>query len=457
MPHKLYPYQREGVFAAEAFDGRILLADEQGLGKTLQAIWYIHRDRTARLPAVVVCPASVKYNWEHEIMFNLGIRPTVLEGTNPPRQGYKLAAAPRVVIINYDILKPWMEYLRGLGLRTVIADECHYCMSRDTLRTKMMKLLTKETPNFLALSGTPLTNRPADLWPTLNMLWPASYKSFWSYAQTYCDAHKGFWGWTYKGAKNIPELHAELKKHGMVRRLKADVLKELPDKVRRVIPVPMSDPLEYRRAQTDFILWLTKLDPARAKSAARAQKLVQIGYLKRLAAQLKIDAVAEWIDNHLQGGDGKLVVFAVHKGMIKALRERCRYKSVTIDGSITGRLRQAAAVQFQKDKGTRVLFGNIQAAGVGLTLTAADTAVFTELGWKPAEHSQAEDRIHRITQTQKAFIYYLVAAGTIEQTLCELIQQKQEIIRGVLDGEGGGEGLDIYDLLCAGLLKTGAA
>ena len=161
--------------------------------------------------------------------------------------------------------------------------------------------------------------------------------------------------------------------------------------------------------------------------------------------------MAEWINNFLETTDEKLVVFAVHKGMIRELQTRCKTKSVTIDGSVTGRLRQAAAAQFQNDKATRLFFGNLQAAGVGLTLTAASTVVFAEMGWTPGSHTQAEDRIHRIGQMGTAFVYYLVAAGTIEAHLCEIIQEKQEIIKNVLDGGDAGESLEIYDQLLARL------
>lgn len=453
MPrHKLYTYQKESVYAAEReFGGRILLADATGLGKSVQTCWYLHRNPHLR-PAVIVCPASVKYGWESEIQNNMGIRPAVLEGQTPVKFGRN---PPPILIINHDILRHWVAALIDIYPQFVGLDEGQNFGNRTAKRTKAARALTKNVPSLWVLTATPLQNRPAELWPALNMLWPAEFASFWSFAHEFCDARRGFWGWTYKGAKNVDALHQLLRRLGMIRRLKRDVLQELPACTRRVLPVPMSDPLEYRRAQDDFITWLAKQDPGRARAAARAKKVTQMGYLRRLAAQLKIDAVVEWINNFLSGGE-KLAVFAVHRGMIKALRERCKAKSVVLDGSVTGLLRKQVVQQFKNDKGTRLFLGNIQASGTGLDglQHVCSTAAIVEMPWKPGECLQLEGRLDRIGQEQLSFMNYLVARGTIEEYLCELNQEKQAVISGVLDG-GADAGLafDVYDQLCARMLE----
>lgn len=450
--HKLREYQKETVYEIEqTYNGRSLVSLEAGLGKTATSLWYLHRNRATALPAVVVCPASIKYVWEHEALQNLGLRAAVLDGQRPPRSGH-FTDRPDLVIINYDILRFWVDWLREMDLRTIIIDESQYISNRRALRTQATRDLCRGVPNVLALSGTPLTNRPAELWPTLNILRPDLFKSFWAYAHQFCEARRTPWGWNYGGARDIPTLHRLLRRAAMVRYLKKDVLHELPDKQQALVPVPMTNPGEYRKAKEDFLAWLTRKDPGKARAAARAQRLTQLGYLRRLAAQLKIDAVVEWIKNFLAGGDDKLVVFAVHKGMIAALRDRVGAKSVTVDGGVTGLNRKAAVQAFQGDKSVRVFYGNVQAAGVGLTLTAASTVAFAELPWTPGALSQAADRIHRIGQQNVSWIYYLVAAGSIEEHLCKILQEKQEVIRGVLDGVDGGETLDIYDQLCARLL-----
>lgn len=242
----------------------------------------------------------------------------------------------------------------------------------------------------------------------------------------------------------------------MVRRLKKDVLKDLPEKMRCVVPVEISDRKEYEKARDDFAGWLKSVQPDRVQSALRAQQITQIGYLLRLTAKLKLRSVVEWCNNFLEGSDEKLVVFGVHTKMIEALDRRLNGgKHVVVDGSVTGRLRKAACDQFQRDPKTRVLIGNIKAAGVGLTLTAASTVAFAELFWTPGAMTQAEDRCHRIGTTQTVWAYYLTAAGTIEERLAKAIQEKQRVIRATLDGGTMEDDLSILDQLLAELAGPG--
>jgi SWI/SNF-related matrix-associated actin-dependent regulator 1 of chromatin subfamily A len=161
----------------------------------------------------------------------------------------------------------------------------------------------------------------------------------------------------------------------------------------------------------------------------------------------------DWINQFLEDSDEKLVVFAVHRGAIEVLKKRCKAKSVVMSGAVTGRKRDAAVKQFQTDKKTRLLIGNIRAAGVGITLTAASTVVFVELDWRPGDHTQAEDRCHRLTQRMPVQIFYLIAKDTIEVEWCRLIQKKQETLSAVLDGEKTGKDLPLFDELMKRMRK----
>ena len=453
---KLIPfdYQKEVVRDIEDFEGRSLVSCEMGLGKTLCALLTLKRQKIESFPAVVVCPASVKYAWEHEAI-RVGIRPTVLEGTKPEKASRK-SNAPRLTILNYDILKHWLPTLIKQGTKTVIFDESQYLANRGSQRTKAAMKLGRSCRHVIALSGTPLVNRPAELWPTLHMIRPDLYPSFWQFAQRFCKPRRTPWGWDFSGASNLDILHSTLNRQCMIRRLKKDVLKDLPEKIRCVVPVEIADRKEYEKARDDFAGWLKTVQPDRVQSAMRAQQMTQIGYLLRLTAKLKLRSVVEWCNNFLEGSDEKLVVFGVHTKMIEALDRRLNGgKHVVVDGSVTGRLRKAACDQFQRDPKTRVLIGNIKAAGVGLTLTAASTVAFAELFWTPGAMTQAEDRCHRIGTTQTVWAYYLVAAGTIEERLCKAIQTKQEVIRATLDGGTMEDDLSILDQLLAELAGPG--
>ena len=441
------PYQDEGIRFIERFNGRVLLGDDMGLGKTMQALWSLQRN-PSWLPALVSCPTVAKYMWAREADFHLGMRASICEGETPPVfNRHDLSSVPPLTIINHDILHHWKPYLKKLKFNTFIGDEAQYFQNRKSLRTKAAKEITKDVDHVLMLSGTPMNNRPADMFAILNMLWPDHFNSFFSYAQEYCDPKRRPWGWEYKGATNLDKLGAEIRRLGMIRRLKADVLKDLPPKFRHVLPVPMSDETEYHRASNDFMGWMQTRNAHKMRSAAKAEALTKLGYLLRLAARLKMRSVVNWANDFLENSDEKLILFAVHEKAIDVLKRRINAKSVVIDGSVTGRARELAKEQFQKDKNTRLCIANIRAGGVALTLTAASTVGFVELWWRPTDHQQAEDRIHRIGQVNDCFIWYFVAAGTIEERLCQILQTKQAIISQALDGGSTMADLNIYEEL----------
>lgn len=445
---ELKPYQIKGAKTIRAFKGRALLADEMGLGKTIQALYWCMKTTKAR-PILVICPASIKYNWQREANMHVGMTSEVLEGEKQPK-GKKITNHP-ITIINYKILPFWLDYIERLDPKVVIIDEGHYIKHRGSGRSKNCKKLGRKSKHCIILTGTPLTSRPSELWHLLHILYPKLFSSFFSYAMKFCNAKKTFWGWQYKGAKNLGELHELLLETCMIRRLKVDVLKELPPKSRHIVIVDIEKPKEYKKAKNDFIGWLGKKSKAKAKKAERAKTLVKISYLKQLAAELKMKSVFNWVDNFLEQSDGKLIIFMKHKAIMKKLVDEYGKLSVRVDGSVTGRDRQVAVDLFQRSAKKRLFFGNIDAAGVGITLTAASTVLFIELDWAPGKHMQAEDRAHRIGQNDNVMIYYLIAKGTIEEEFCELLQKKQAVLDAVLDGSVNESDFDIYDELIKAL------
>ena len=461
-----YKYQKVGVKKiVDRFGGRALLADEMGLGKTPQALWSaqkLRRRSKRKKSVIIVCPANLKWQWQREAEKHARINATILEGRTP---GKKPLVDGRHYIINYDILgregrwrRTWLNKLKDLKPGTVIIDEVQYISNPQTVRTRAVRALCKRVPYVIGLGGTGgLENCPAELFPILNIIAPETFDSFHTFAMRYCAPRRTFWGWEFKGATNLGELHELLKETCMVRRLKKNVLKDLPPKQRSVIPVNIENKKEYQEAETDFIKWLRKKSKRKASRASSAERLVQVGYLKRLAAQLKMKSVYEWIDNFLSGGEEKLIVFGVHRSVLNALHERYRGQSVLVTGSTTGRKRQEAVDRFNGNRKCRLFFGNINAAGVGWSCTSASTVLFVELSWTPGKHVQAEDRIHGIkrgVKGRRAAVYYLVARGTIEEKLVALLQSKQDIIDQTLDGKLRVSNFDILDQLETELLRA---
>lgn len=443
---KPYPHQEECLQEIEDFNGRALVAMQMGLGKSLTSLLYLHRHPEIQT-AVVVCPASIKWVWVKEARMHVGIRAEVLET-------HKVATAPlpvrsRLWIINYDILHSWLEFLRGLQPQLIIGDEIHYIQGRNTLRTRSFRTLCEGVPHVLALSGTPLVNRPAELWPTLNILRPKIWPNFHSFAHRHAGARLRHWGWDFRGASRIPELHQDLSQYCLVRRRKEDVLKGLPPKARHVLPLAITGRRTYDKAVKDFLGWLRSVSPSKARRAARAEQMVKLGYLLRLTARLKMQAVFEWVDNFLEDGN-KLLLYAIHTKVLDALEKRYKRISVRVDGSVLGKQRQKAFDQFNRLARTRLLLGNIDAAGVGWSCASASDVAFAELPWQPGKVEQCVDRAHglkRGIEGRRTRAWFLVAHGTCEEKLCEILQRKQKTVDHTLDGGKVKDTLDIHDLL----------
>jgi SWI/SNF-related matrix-associated actin-dependent regulator 1 of chromatin subfamily A len=485
---KLRPYQRVGVFFIDEFNGRVLLADEQGLGKTIQVLDWLRRYPKKR-PVVIVCPASVKYVWEEQAREHCNLRTTVCYSQKPPKK--KLLQNASIFIINYDILLHWSRYLRALHPQVVIFDEIQKIKNRGTIRTRAARLLcspirkvplkdlrlldnekyiqedslvafeddkhpdkkelhgivnslTKkharvkvQTPHLMGLSGTPLTNRPKELWSSLNLIWPLYFPAFTTFAWDYCEPEMTAYGWTFNGASNLPKLHKKLKRIGMIRRLKKDVAKDLPSKQITVIPMDITNRKEYKEASTNFINWLHRKNTAKAERASKAKRITQIAYLKRLAAEGKLKNVINWIDTFLETSDSKLVLGCMHHKIINAIHKKYKKKSVTFTGKTPPKKRHKAIMDFRNNPQRRIFTGQIQAAGTGVDglQKVSHTSAIVELPWEPGTLSQFFDRIHRIGQEQNVNIYIFIAKNTIEEKLCEIIQTKQEILTKILDGK----------------------
>jgi SWI/SNF-related matrix-associated actin-dependent regulator 1 of chromatin subfamily A len=439
-----FDYQLEGLAFLERKNGRAIIGDEMGLGKTLQAISYLQM-HPERLPALIVCPASVKTVWLREINKWSTLTATTLQGRKPYDPGKY-----NCYIINYDILKDWLGFFQNNSPKAIIADEVHLCKEPSTLRTKSVQTLAKKVKSFIGLSGTPIVNRPKEFFPALHMVDPKDFSSFWAYAMKFCNAHNNGFGWDFNGATNTQELYQKVTNTCMIRRLKKDVLKDLPPKIRTVVPLGMDEKIarEYEKAEKDFINWLYNKEGMEAASRAEgAEVLVKIEKLKQLAVESKAAECLEWITNFLESSE-KLVVFCTHTKTLEWIHNEFNHCSVTLDGSTPMGKRQEAIDRFQNDPNMKMFIGNIKATGVGITLTTASNVCFLELGWTPGDHDQAEDRVHRLTQEADCVnCYYLIAESTIEEDLAKLIDEKRHVISQVLDGKTVDETSMLTELL----------
>lgn len=434
----LYPFQQAGVDRLHALNGNALLADEQGLGKTRQSL--VWADEADAFPLLIVCQASLKHMWQRAVKEFTGKDSILLSGQTPAEESVE----SEVFIINYEVLQHWQEWLMFQGLKAIVCDEAQMIANRKNKRSQAAREISSMCEHVLMLTGTPMIGKPDSLWHLLHLVDPASYHSFTSFTRTFCKKRRRPWGMDYFGSKNEERLHRELKSL-MIRRLKSEVLKDLPEQQLSVVPIPLRDRTEYDRVQFDFLSWAKeKRGDAYAGRAAKAEQLVRMNNLKLIAAKAKFRGIVEWIDDFLQTGE-KLVVFGIHKKMMDALERRVDARSVKITGDTPKNIRQGLVDQFQEDPETRVFLGNIAAAGAGLTLTAASNVAFVELDWRPHMHSQASARCHRIGQKNTVTSHYLIAMDTIEERLAKVLQEKQELLSAVVDGGSRKDDIDIYD------------
>jgi SWI/SNF-related matrix-associated actin-dependent regulator of chromatin subfamily A-like protein 1 len=438
---RLFPYQIEGVKRLEELNGRALLADSMGLGKSCQVSTFISRNPD-NMPILIICPASLKLNWERELrLWGVTEKIKIINGTkdNFPKTG--------IVIMSYNVVYNYYIQIEEHNFKMLICDESHYLKRPESQRSKAVKYLSKGIEKIILISGTPITARPSELFLQLQMLKPEMFPSREKFLKRYCNLdHDG----TGKGCSNAAELHKILTDTFMIRRLKEDVLKDLPPKMYSVIPFEMgiSAREKYDFAKNDLISYLREnYDNATANKAIWAEAVVKLSHLRQLAVAGKIDETVEWIRSALEQGE-KLVIFAVHKVVINRLMEEFGDIAVKIDGSVSGKQRQENVDRFQKDDSIRLFIGNIQSAGVGITLTAASIVIFVETSWSPGDLTQAIDRVHRIGTTAECInVYYLVSVNSIDEDIARTLDRKSKVLADILDGGEIDENILIGELI----------
>lgn len=420
---QLFPYQVEGAkFLATVKRG--LLADEMGLGKSAQAIAAC--DELGARRVRVVCPASLVENWKREFKRFQKVDREIYSW------GDRVATVkPFVNVCSYD------RAAKDAGAMTshdvLILDEAHYLKNHKAKRTKAIfgpkcdgdGGLVSRAAHVFCLTGTPTPNNPSELWPMLRAVMPDAIRrdtgkplAYWPFVEKFCVTQDTGFGIKIVRGKNLPELKERISPF-ILRRKKDEVLKDLPSI--RFDELPLEGKLP-REASADAVAVAEALE----KDGVAGLKAIapHVAQLRRVTGLAKVPAAADWIADFLDGSDRKLVVFAHHRDVIGELtRLLDSHAFVTLTGDDTAEERQEAVDAFQNGE-ARLFIGQIQAAGTGLTLTAAGDALFVESSWTPADNQQAAMRIHRIGQRNACLVRFAMLAGSIDEDIQRAVMRK---------------------------------
>lgn len=443
-----YPYQQEGItFGLE--HKRIIIGDEPGLGKTLQSIGIV--DTANAFPCLVICPSSLKINWQREFEKFTDKSALVLNNNVRTTWSYLLTMGMhQVAIVNYESLKKYFVWDIKAGkqfrlkdvvfcpqikiFKSIIIDESHRVKDPSAQQTIFTKGLSVGKEWVILLSGTPVVNRPDDLIAQLSIM--NRLQQFGGRAKfvaDYCTDPKDKQA---EPAVPLSELSRQLYDTCMIRREKAKVLPQLPDKTRVDLYVEISNVAEYQLAAYELAAYLqeyTECTDWEIRRKMRMEALVKFMTLRSLATMGKIAQAVDFINTFLESGK-KLIVFCSLHDIVDELK-KVFPKAVTVTGRDSAVNKQAAVDAFQNNPDVQFIICSIKAAGVGLTLTASSDVAFIELAWTYADCCQCEDRAHRIGQKDNVTCYYLLGRGTIDQTIYSLIQKKKSIANEIMNSD----------------------
>ena len=408
---------------------RYILADDMGLGKTTSTI--IAALETGAKKILIICPASLKINWQREIA-NYSERSVFIA------EGKKYSTESDFVIVNYDILKNFHDIdpkkkdeslLNQSNFDLVILDEAHMISNAQAQRTKLVNSFVKKINRVWLLTGTPMTSRPINYYNLLNIIESPVAQNWMAYAIRYCQGYQFRAGnrkvWNVTGASNLEELRDRTSGQ-ILRRLKEDVL-DLPDKI--ITPVYLRlKSKEYENLMGEYYEWYDKNPDESSSLTVQFSKLMKV---RKVIANEKANQTIEFAENILEQGK-KVIIFTNFTDTLQTIYQHFGKQSVYLDGSCSNAVRQQAVDSFQNDEKIKVFVGNLKAAGVGLTLTSAEVVIMNDLSFVPAEHAQAEDRAYRYGQKSNVLVYYPLFENTIEGVIYDILNNKKQIIRTVM-------------------------
>lgn len=424
---EFYPYQKEGILFARGKE-RVLIGDQMGLGKTPQAIGIINDNPSFR-SVLVICPAILKINWERELdvwLYNKDISVSIANNRLPDSD---------IVIVNYE--KLGKLDVRSRQWDMIIIDEAHYIKNDKANRTREI-VGFRDKPalkakKYVLLTGTPMTNRPLDMWTICHFCEPQTFKNKWSYLSRYClhpdpRKHRMFGRWDFSQSNNEQELASKLSKF-MIRRFKRDVLPQLPEKRYSVIELQTTGN-QRKLIEQEHTLASFAADSDRVKVG-----FSDVSTVREELGREKTPSVIRYLDDVLEDYEGKIVVFAHHRKVLERLKEHFQGMAALVYGEMSGIKKQEQIDAFVNDNRVRVFLGSISSAGIGINLTNASKLFFAEMDYVPAKMDQAEDRIHRATQKSDTVdITYLVFKGSLDANIAWSIVGKKNVINKVVGG-----------------------
>jgi len=440
MPYDLYAYQEIAVAFLEERnkDNRgALIGDQPGLGKTIETLAWLSLN-PSKLPALIITQASIKRSWYREVEKWLPSASVQMLDQGKDIVDYEAD----IVIVNYDLIwrKGIEEQLLKRKFPVVVYDEVTDIKEPSAKRTKTAKKLGKRAEFNIGLSGTPILNRPIEFYNILNLIEPTQFTSHFKFGMRYCNGYHNGFGYVFKGSSRIDELREQIQPL-MIRRLKSDVLTELPAKSRRTIFIDMPGKYyqDYVAAENNLVETLRSLPSGKISDEYEENRmwlLSKLNYLRHIVGLAKAEEAQEIIKNFVDAGE-KLVVFAHHHDVMDLIDNyltKDKILHVAVDGRTPGPARQDAIDKFQTDPDCMVFVAST-AMGMGITLTAASNALFVERQWTPGIEEQMEDRLHRIGQTNAVLAHYMLIEGSLDEKMDKLVDNKRLILDEVLDGE----------------------
>jgi SWI/SNF-related matrix-associated actin-dependent regulator 1 of chromatin subfamily A len=435
-PYDVRPPMEHQKVAIEKLlaNDKFILADDMGLGKTTSAV--IGALESGAKKVLIVCPASLKINWQREIANYSDRRVLIVEGR-------KWGSTFDFYIINYDIIKNYhttdksedsddYKLLVNEKFDLAIVDEAHYISNTTANRTRLLNDVLEQIPKVWLLTGTPMTSRPINYFNLLKIVDSPLTLNWQSYVRRYCKGYQFTVGnrkvWNTSGASNLDELRERTKSY-VLRRMKTDIL-DLPEKIVTPVFVELTSKM-YDEELEEF----TRITNDKKNDETISVTLNRLMKIRQLISYEKIPYTCELIDKCLEQGK-KVIVLTNFTMTLDMLHDKYKKNSVTLDGRMSKDKRQDAVDRFQNEDKVKVFIGNIKAAGVGITLTAAEVVIMNDLSFVPADHSQGEDRAYRYGQKNSVLVYYPVFENTIEKVIYNILQKKKNVIDQVMgDGE----------------------
>lgn len=481
-----YDYQKEAVVFFDINNGIAILGDEPGAGKTAQIIAYAIKNN---LKTIVICPASLKLNWRNEI-YKFSNEKAFIYKYNPPKKfNIKTNSKEESLfhVINYESLDTYFklnyshtcknnkckhkfvdhkkthkkcpncgfektissritknlspfEDEKGIILNPedydlIVCDEAHYLKNQSSKRTKLVRKMFINVPKKILLSGTAIKNRTEELFSLLNFIDPKEWDNLHTFALRYCAAFESNFGWDYKGASNLDELFQRISPY-FLRRLKRDVLKNLPEKTFTVLPIALTEKQfrDYEKIEKNVVEVINEMGEVEDVEED-GLFISALQKLRKFTSDIKVDESLDYLQNIVDSNQ-KIVVFCNFISSAEKIYNHFKDNAVIFTGEYNMQHKQDAVDKFQNDENCNIFVGTIGAAGVGITLTAADTSLFIEEAWSPSDNIQAQDRIHRASQKSSSVrIIKFVCEGTIDEYIEEVLAKKESIITKVLDGK----------------------